>query len=169
MVNKQKRLQGRGEIIMEKKVITWRGKEYYLLGKDSEGINYYLKEASWDCDWHWGFGYVETFINNNSPKNSKDIRNHQHFDMMFLNTNGYDAFKKFFKETTVNNNELWKLVELMKSFYVTRNYSDFIHRGSAGYSSNPAEDSIKNEEEYNRINKTVIPNIISEVYKILGN
>lgn len=89
--------------------------------------------------------------------------------MMFLNTNGYDAFKKFFKETPVNNNELWKLVELMKSFYVTRNYSDFIHRGSAGYSSNPVKDSIKNEEEYNRINKTVIPNIISEVYKILGN
>lgn len=43
---------------MEKKVITWHGKEYYLLGKDSEGINYYLKEASWDYDWHWGFGYV---------------------------------------------------------------------------------------------------------------
>lgn len=154
---------------MEKKVITWHGKEYYLLGKDSEGINYYLKEASWDYDWHWGFGYVETFINNNSPKNSKDIRNHQHFDMMFLNTNGCDAFKKFFKETPVNNNELWKLVELMESFYVTRNYSDFIYRGSTGYSSNPVEDSIKNEEEYNRINKTVIPNIISEVYKILGN
>ncbi len=154
---------------MEKKVITWYGKEYYLLGKDSEGINYYLEEASWDCGWHWGFGCVKTFTNNNSPKNSKDIRNHQNFDMMFLNTNGYDAFKKFFKETPVNNNELWKLVELMESFYVTRNYSDFIHRGSAGYSSNPVEDSIKNEEEYNRINKTVIPNIISEVYKILGN
>lgn len=52
MANKQKRLQGRGEIIMKKKVITWHGKEYYLLGKDSEGINYYLEEASWDCDWH---------------------------------------------------------------------------------------------------------------------
>lgn len=154
---------------MEKKIITWHGRKYYLLGKDNEGTDYYLEEANWDCNWYWGFGYIETFSNKKNPEKSKDIRSHQHFDVMFLNTNGYDAFKKFFKETPVSNNELWKLVELMKSYYIARNYSDFLHRGSAGYSSNPAEDSIKNKEEYDRINKVVLPNIFSEVYKILGN
>lgn len=31
---------------MEKKVITWHGKKYYLIGKNTDGKNCYLKEAT---------------------------------------------------------------------------------------------------------------------------
>ena len=37
---------------------------FYLLGRDEEGINYWLEEPSWDCGWYWGFGYVETYTTN---------------------------------------------------------------------------------------------------------
>ena len=36
------------------------GKKIYLLGKDAEGVKYWLEEASWDCNWYYGFGYIET-------------------------------------------------------------------------------------------------------------
>lgn len=31
------------------------GKNIYLLGEDTEGTKYWLEEASWDCNWYWGF------------------------------------------------------------------------------------------------------------------
>lgn len=107
------------------------GHKYYLLGIDKEGIKYFLEEAHWDCDWYWGGGYVETFSNNRNPVCSMDINSHHHFDLMFLtyNKNGFDMFKDFFKETPFTDNEIWKICELMKSFYVAREYSDMIYRG----------------------------------------
>ena len=75
--------------------------------------------------------------------------------------------KDFFKETPFTNDEIWEICELMKSFYIAREYSDMIYRGGAHYTSNPAKEIIKNETEYTRINKVVIPNIMTELYKIL--
>ena len=43
------------------------GKNIYLLGSDKDGVKYWLEEASWDCGWYWGFGYVETYTNNSNP------------------------------------------------------------------------------------------------------
>ena len=146
------------------------GHKYYLLGTDKEGIKYYLEEASWNCDWYWGGGYVKTFSNNRNPVCSRDIDSHHHFNYMFLtyNKNGFDMFKDFFKETPFTDNEIWKICELMKSFYIAREYSDMIYRGGANYTQNPAKETIMNEVEYNRINKVVIPSIMDELYKILS-
>ena len=55
----------------------------------------------------------------------------------------------------------------MKSLYTARAYSDFLYRGSAGITSNPCKEVIRNEEEYQRINKMVIPSMLDEVYKLL--
>jgi hypothetical protein len=38
------------------------GKDIYLIGKDKSGTNYWLESPSWDCDWYWGFGYIETYV-----------------------------------------------------------------------------------------------------------
>lgn len=145
------------------------GHKYYLLGTDKEGIKYFLEEARWDCDWYWGGGYVESFTNNRNPSCSRDINFHSHFDSMFLNgnKNGFDMFKDFFAETPFKDGEIWKICELMKSFYVAREYSDMIYRGGAYYTSNPAKETIMNKDEYTRINKVVIPTIMTELYKIL--
>lgn len=145
------------------------GKDIYLLGKDNGGTLYWLEAGSWDCKWYWGFGYVETYTNNNSLSRSRDISSHQHFDSLFFNKNkdGHTAFKEFFAETPFTDSEIWKLLELMKAFYTAREYSDMIYRGGAHYTSNPAKEVIQDETEYERINKKMIPSIMEEVYKIM--
>ena len=146
-------------------------KDCYLLGETNDGTRYYLEQATFDCDWYWGGGYVETYTNNKCPHLSGDICSHQHFDSLFFRQprmDGFTAFKEFFFETPFTNDEIWKIVELMKSFYIAREYSDMLHRGGAHYTENPAKDTIMNDAEYKRINEIVIPSIMKELYKILG-
>lgn len=116
---------------MEKKVVKAFGKNNYLLGKNKDGICYWLEEASWDCDWYWGFGYVRTYTNNEHPERSRDINSHQHFDKMFFNKNtmAKDEFDSFIVESPLESREIWKLIELMKTFYIMKDYSDVICRG----------------------------------------
>lgn len=161
-------VQVKGDSMNKHTFKKW-GHTFYLLGVDVDGIKYYLQEAKWDCDWYWGGGYVETFSNNRNPVCSRDINSHNHFDLMFFNSNknGFDMFKGFFKETPFTDNEIWKICELMNSFYIAREYSDMIYRGGANYTQNPAKETIKNETEYTRINKVMIPTIMTELYKIL--
>ena len=150
-------------------MFEWHGKKYHYLGTDSDGENYYLEEAKWDCDWYWGLGYVETFTNKMAPWNSKDISSHSHFSYMLdeVGGNWYDAFRSVFPETRLADNQIWKLVELMKSAYTARKYSDMLYIGGAHYTENPVKDTIISETEYNRINKEVIPSIMDTVYKLL--
>lgn len=155
--------------MMKKKSFTWDGRNYFLIGTDGTD-NYYLEEASFDCDWYWGGGYVETFSNKSNPKKSKDITSHNHFDNLIFNVgvDGYTAFKKFFKDSPLEDSEIWTLLELMKTFYTMRTYSDTLYRGGSHYTSNKLSDTIKNKEEYDRINKIVIPAIMDSVYSLLG-
>lgn len=155
---------------MNKQTSNAFGKIIFLLGEDEDGVNYWLEQATWDCDWYWGGGYVETYTNNEYPHLSRDIDSHQHFDGLFFkgNKNGYDAFKEFFVETPFTDKEIWKICELMRSFYIAREYSDMIHRGGAHYTSNPVSEIIKDDAEYERINKVVIPAIMQSLYEILS-
>lgn len=146
------------------------GKDVYFLGRGKSGENYFLEAATWDCGWYWGGGYVETYTNNNTPEKSRDISSHQHFDGLFMkgNKNAHDAFCEFFALTPFTDAEIWKICELMGAFYTARKYSDMLHCGGAHYTTNPAADTIKSKEEYNRINNNVIPAIMNELYKILA-
>lgn len=145
-------------------------KDVYLLGTDKEGVRYWLEQGTWDCDWYWGIGYVETYKSNRQPHTARDIDSHQHFNRLFFNKgiNGHDAFKAFFAETPLSDREIWTLCELMKSLYIFREYSDTIHTGGAHYTTNPCKETIQNASEYERINKTVIPALLAEVYKLLS-
>lgn len=147
------------------------GEKCYFLGQDKEGINYFLRASTWDCGWYWGGGYVETYTCNSNPVMSRDIDSLQHFDSLFFNgrKNGFDNFKEFFIANPFTDSEIWKICELMKSFYIAREYSDMLHTGGTHYTSNPASDIIKSEDEYKRINEIVIPAIMEELYKILDN
>lgn len=144
------------------------GKDVYLLGKDADGVYYWLESAKWDCGWYWGFGYIETYTNNKNPNLAKDIKSHQHFDSLFFRAgNGYDAFKKFFVETTLTEKETWQLLEMMKTFYILREYSDTLNRGGAHYTANPLKEIIQNNDEYERINKIVLPELFNKIYELL--
>ena len=155
---------------MKKQVKKAFGKNVYLLGADKEGTYYWLEEATWDCGWYWGAGYVETYTNNKNPDISRDIESHQHFDGLFLKGPKMckDMFDEFFNETPLNDSEKWKLLELMQTIYTLKEYSNVVYTGGSNISGNPLKEVIKSEEEYNRINKTVLPQLFEEVYKILG-
>ena len=156
---------------MKKKVITFKGTKYYLIGQDKNGENVYLNAASWDCEWYYGFGYITTFTNNRNPELSRDINSHSHFDYQVLKDaklNGFDKFNQEFTTTVLSRPETWTFIELMKTFYTLRNYSDTLYNGGSHYTNNPCSDIIKNEDEYNRINKIVLPAIFEEIYKLLS-
>ena len=151
---------------MKKEIKKVFGKTYYLLGiRKEDNAKVWLEEGHFDCDWYWGIGYVEIF-----NKNYTDIEEHTHFDSLFFkgNKNCYDLFKEYFSETTLNNDELWKVLENMKSIYTMRNYSDLLYTGGAHITTNTFKDDIKNDAEYKRINDKIIPMLLNEIYKIVG-
>ena len=156
---------------MKKNMIAWHGKKYYLLGTRN-GEKYFLEEGrGYECGWYYSGGCVETFTNNNSPKLSRDISSHSHFDTMFLDgrESGFDAFKKFFDETPLTDCEIWRLCECFAGFYTARAYSDFIYRGGANYTKNTVCDLITDgaDDEYHRINDKIIPALLDAIYKTL--
>lgn len=155
---------------MNKKVSKAFGKKTYLLGKDKEGIWYWLEEASWDCEWYWGFGYVRSYTNNEHPNMSRDCESHQHFDKLFLSGPEMckNMFDNFFEETPLRESEKWKLLEIMKTIYTMKEYSEVVYRGGSHITTNPVCEIIRNEDEYKRINEIVLPKLFEEIYKILG-
>lgn len=155
---------------MKKKKTFAFGKNVYLLGKDSNGIAYWLEEASWSCGWYWGLGYVETYTNNDHPNMSRDIDSHRHFDSLIFDNGdakAFDKFKAYFVETPFNDEEIWKILEILKSLYLMKKYAEMLHSGGAHISKNPCCDLIKNENESNHINKEIIPALNKELYNIL--
>jgi len=146
------------------------GKDVYYLGKGKDGDYYWLEESKFDCGWYWGLRYVETYEQNRLPEKARDISSHSHFDSMFFNQkhDAHTEFKAFFESTPLSDKEIWTLCELMKSAYIFREYSDTIYRGGAHYTNNPCADIIKNNDEYDRINKIVLPAIFEEIYKLFS-
>lgn len=147
------------------------GKDIYLLGADEDGTKYWLEAASFDCGWYYGFGYVETYTNNRNPERSKDIESHQHYDGLILKNRvpSPEEFKKVLKNTPLNDNEIWKLNELMQTFYTMRAYMDLIYRDSSNITHNNCYDVIKNEAEWTRLKDEAMPALFKEIYNILEN
>lgn len=165
---------------MEKRIENFKNKRYFLLGTTNEikydyneGNHIWLEEASWDCGWYWGIGYVETFTNDKYPNLSNDISSHHHFDSLFLfdkKEDGVSKFKKLMKETTLSNAELWQFIDYMHSMYIARKWSDICYRGKSNYAAKLPDDIkklTKSNSEYSRINKIVIPNLLEKVYDLL--
>ena len=154
-----------------KHISTAFGRAVYFIGQDSEGINYWLEAASWDCDWYWGFGYIEAYTHNTRPALAKDIISHEHFDTLNRDEhiNYFDAFKNRFVVTPLSDGEIWKLCDLMRCFYIAREYADMLYCGGAHYASNPCCDIIQsdNNGERTRINDVLLPGVFKEVYKLL--
>ena len=149
---------------MEKEVITKFGRKYYLLGKDAEGTKYWLEEPSWDCNWYWGFGYVQTF-----NRSGNDIDSHQHFDTLFLTRKIYDSFVELLVETPLSKNEIWTLLELMKSYYTLEKYAELCHTGSSWIASdNPCREILKDDDYEHRINTVLLPKIFDEIRNLMG-
>ena len=151
-------------------------KDIYLLGEDVDGIKYWLEAPSWDCNWYWGFGYVETYTNNKHPEMSKDIESHQHIDSSFLGEgnakdggychNIYDS--KLLHKKTFTESEGWELSELFKCFYLLQKYADFKKHGHVNISPSNTTKNMKDLKEWNSINQKDIPIITTRILEILA-
>lgn len=135
---------------------------FYLLGTNKDGEKVYLQKATFDCDWYWGIGYLETF-----NRSYTDITSHFHFDTTI---GTWDEFNDYFEETVLTNSEKWQLLELMKTLYTLRKMSDTIYQGGSHYTRNEVEQELLKEYQpmYDKINNETIPTLLNEVYKLLG-
>jgi hypothetical protein len=146
------------------------GKDCYLIGKDKNGDLIWLEAASWDCNWYWGFGYIEVYTSQSNPAKSRDINSHSHWDRL-VGKQEDGSYKhhinEVLAESVLSNSESWKLSELMQSFYVLEEAAGLFNRGGSHLTTNPANDILKSPEMEKRINEVMLPAIFAEVYKIL--
>lgn len=147
---------------MKKQIINKLNSTYYLLGTNKDGEKVYLKKATFDCDWYWSIGYINTF-----NRNYTDITSHSHFDTTIST---WDEFNDYFEETVLTNSEKWQLLGLMQTLYTLRKMSDTIYTGGSHYTINEVEQELLKEYQptYDKINNETIPTLLNEVYKLLG-
>lgn len=147
------------------------GKKIYLLGIDKNGIKYWLEEPSWECDWYWGFGYIETYTNNKNPEKSRDIASHQHFSTLFFNTgkSAFDAFKDFFEKTPFSKDEIWTLIDYMMTFYKLKETAALFRHGYSWQTESAKLESLIDPDLCKRINNELIPEVLKNVKGLLAN
>lgn len=153
---------------LEKRTTNAFRKEIYLLGKGKDSLLYWLEAPSWDCDWYWGFGYVETYTNNKRPDLARDINSHQHFDGLFFKKNkcAFDVFKEFFVETPLSDEEIWELVDYMKTFYTLKSVAELFKHGYSWQTEKAKIDQLQNEEQYDLVNKQWLPEVFKRIKQI---
>lgn len=154
---------------MQKKIINKFGK-HYLLGINQDGEKVWLEEPSWDCGWYWGFGYLHIYSNNKCPERSRDINLHTHFDSLFLNGSecARDLFKKYFKETVLTDDEIWELVDYMRTFYTLKSVAELFKTGYSNQTERAKIEDLKSEEQCDLVNKVWLPEVFNRIKLLLS-
>lgn len=146
--------------VIPKQVSRRNGHLYFLLGKDANGCKYWLEQHEWSCDWYWSFGYVQSFVQNWSPEKAKDVETHTHFDSLFLNGEYIENYKVFFSGgVTLEDKDIYKLIEAMKEFYIVKEYYELLYCKNAHITSLSEEVKrvVSNHAEQIRLKDEVIP------------
>lgn len=158
------------ETTMKKRVWERHGKKRFLLGRFKYGEEFWLEQASFDCGWYWGFGYIET----------KD--SHQHYNGLALcKPEYYDMELKVWRhrefvhilrdnpeiaETVLTDAEQWELSDLMKTFYTLKDAAELYHQGNSHYTGNVGLDLTDTAAE-KHINEVLLPKVFKRVYELL--
>jgi hypothetical protein len=151
------------------------GKDVYLLGMDKEGQYLWLEAPTWDCDWYWGFGYVEQYTVHKNPGKSKDIQSHTHLNYFIVGPSmakdgGY-CYNPFdsaaFSETTFTEKEGGELGELFEQFYFLKKAAENFRRGKC-HVANAKVDLWKGEAKAKEINEVIIPKVTARILEILA-
>ena len=139
-----------------------KGNDQLLLGETKDGNRIYLERGKFSCGWYYSFGHLHTF-------DKGELISMWHFDGFnrYENINIRDAIIKYFEggKLTVTDKELWKLCDLMLSFYTLEHASEFYHRGKSNMAD--VELNLKSKSMYDKINQD-IEKLIIEVQKILN-
>jgi len=143
------------ELILKKEIRNaGNNKEAYLLGVDKDGIKHWLESPSWDCDWYWGMGYVETRTS------------HQHFDGLIIHNREANTINEHFHDTPFTDKEAWELTDLMASAYSYKKIAEICHTGGSHYTT-VKDFSLKDEAREKAINEIILPSIFTRIKKIL--
>ena len=148
----------------------YRGNTYYLLGIDEDNTKYYLQRGTFDCDWYWSGGYINTF-----NRTKTDISLHTHYKAGEVNGNKFSditgdnsGFNAIFKQTPLTDDEKWTFHELMRTFYIMQEAMELAHRGGANISSyKPLKEQIQNNDIYEYYKK-LIAQLHKELDKLLS-
>ena len=136
-------------------------KKFMLLGIRNDKAKIWMEQASFDCDWYYGFGYLEVLNHRHT-----DVKEHYHFSSFYeTDKNAYDAFKQEFLCTPLTDKELWILFDLMQSFYTLKKASEIYHIGGSNYATH--ELNLKSETKYKEAMEDQ-KKIIFSVQKLLG-
>jgi len=152
---------------MQKRKERAFSKDVYLLGEDEDGIYYWLESPRWDCEWYWGFGYIETYTKNKSPQASRDISSHQHADNFMSEwfTEWNDS-KPRLTQRTFTDKEGWELSELFEQFYFLSKAAANFGRGKC-YVANTTIPLWQDKMLADKINKEIIPQVMQRIMDIL--
>lgn len=151
---------------MKKETKFYFGKKNYLLGRGEDGKKIWLVAPSWDCDWYWGFGYLETYTRRYGQI---DIDSHTHFDCLNeeKHNNYFDAFNEYIKETPLTSNEIWKLCDYMQTFYTLRKSAELFRHGNSHYTGSATLEILQRNDLEDEINKKMLPRLFEEIDKLL--
>lgn len=142
-------------------------KDIYLLGQDAEGINYWLEAPSWDCNWYWGFGYIETYTNNTNPEKARDISSHSHANnFMSEYFTEWNGSKPILTLKTFTDSEGWEICELFEQFYFLQKAAENFGRGKC-YCANTTVENWAKPELAKEINEKLIPMVTKRLLEIL--
>lgn len=149
---------------MKKEIATYFGKKNYLIGKRQDGKKVYLVAPSWDCDWYWGFGYLDTYARRFGQL---DTDTHTHFSTFGKNKSYFEEFKEYFKETPLNDDEIWTLCDYMKTFYTLKETAEIFKHGYSWYTEKAKIDDLQRTDLENEINKKMLPQLFEKIDKLL--
>lgn len=150
---------------MKKRVIKWNGQNYFYLGKTKKGQEYWLREASWSCDWYWSFGGIVTFTNKKNPEKSTDTSIWTHWDIEFP---VWSDYMNGWEETPFTREEMWSLEELMATFYHLQKFAEICDYGGSNITTNPMRSELIDKGESKKINEILLPLLFKKVYEIVG-
>ncbi len=155
------------EKLLKKRISKFHGKKIFLLGQDEHKINYWLVEASWDCDWYWGFGYIQTYTNNANPSIARDITTHDHAEnFMSEYFTEWNNSNPILRKMTFTEKEGWELSELFKQYYLLRETAEYFYTGNCHVAKTSIK-TFKKPELVQEINVIILPEIFSRIYEIL--
>ena len=97
----------------------------WLLGKTEDGQRIYLEDFKWDCGWYWGGGYLKWYA-----RGAKAWHSHTHFGSTFGDyTDTHTGYNKHIKHSVLNDEEVWRLCDLMRQFYCYREAAECAQYG----------------------------------------
>ena len=144
---------------MKKATKKQNGDIYYLLGETEAGHKYWWKKPTWDCGWYWSVDWMDS----TTAQHHTHIRNYGTSLFFQLGTE-----KKFLLNTPFTEDEKWELLELFYTLIQLKEIAEFYHKGHTGISDRTTRYlDLKNKKEADNINENLIPQVTTEIEKII--